>query len=292
MATNPRESPIARASALERLAGAGQSAAVAQQLAGEAQPLLRLAAAAAANAVPDAERVRIAGPLLSDPLRAVRTETARALAGLQDHLPADQAAAWQRAADEFVSTQTYNADRPEAQTALGSFYSRLQQPQPAQAAFAAALKLDPDHVPAYVNAADALSRQGQEAEASTLLRHGLTRLPNNAALHHALGLSLVRQQQTGPALQEIALAARLAPDERRYAYVLGVALNSAGRGTEAQRVLAQAVKRWPADRDLLLTLATLQRDGGQRGAARATAQQLLAAYPADAEARRLTIGLR
>ena len=292
VATDPGESPIARASALQRLAGAAQSIPVAQQLSREVQPLLRLAAAQTANAVPDAQRVGIAGALLSDPLRTVRIEAARALAGLQDRLPAHQAAAWQPAADEFVAAQAYNADRPEAQTALGSFYSRLGQTEPAQAAFAAALKLDPDHVPAYINAADALRQQGQEAEVSAMLRRGLARLPGNAALHHALGLSLVRQQQTPAALQEIALAARLAPDERRYAYVLGVALNSAGRAVEAQRVLTQAVKRWPSDRDLLLALATLQRDSGQRGAARATAQQLLAAYPADAEVRRLADALR
>lgn len=193
VATGPGESPMARASALERLTGAAQSIAVEQQLARAVQPLLRLAAAQTANAVPNADRARIASPLLSDPLRAVRIEAARALAGLHDPLPADKAAAWRHAVDEFVATQAYNADRPEAQTALGSFYSRLGQTEPAQAAFAAALNLDPDHVPAYINAADPLRQQGQEAEASALLRRGLARLPNHAALHHALGLSLVHR---------------------------------------------------------------------------------------------------
>jgi tetratricopeptide (TPR) repeat protein len=254
--------------------------------------LLRLAAAQAAGRLPDTERAQIAGPLLADPLRAVRIEAAQALAGLQDALPAHQRAAWRAAADDFVATQNYNADRPEARVALGSFQARLGRAELAQAQFASARQLDPGFVPAWVNAADALRAQGREADASALLEQGIAQVPNDASLHHALGLSLVRQQQLPRALKEIERAAQLAPNEPRYAYVHAVALHSVGRPADAIQVLERATVRWPADRDLLLALATMQRDAGRRDAARAAVQRLLAAHPGDRDARTLAAELQ
>jgi tetratricopeptide (TPR) repeat protein len=284
--------PIVRASALERLALAGAAdPALVQRSARDAQPLVRLAAARLAEPLPPLQRAGVLAPLLSDPRRAVRIEAARALAGAQDALPADARAAWQRAADEYLATLAYTADRPEARVGLATFLARLGRHDEAQAAFARAFALDPAFVPAYLNAADALRAQGDDAQAIALLRRGLTH-SDNAALHHALGLALVRAGDRNAALAELQRAATLAPDEPRYTYVLAVGLHSAGRTPEALRVLTRAVGRWPGDRDLLIALATMQRDAGQRDAARRTAAQLAAAFPGDSDAAALARELR
>jgi tetratricopeptide (TPR) repeat protein len=303
IAVDAGQPPIVRASALERLAAAraGDAGHVALKAGADPQPLLRLAAAQAAATLADADRPAVAGPLLADPLRAVRTEAAAALAGLQDRLPADQRAAWQAAADEWVAAQEFNADRPEARTALGGFHARLGRADEALAAFAQARRLDPAFVPAYVNAADALRAQGREADAAALLEEGLRVVPAAPSLHHALGLSLVRQQQLAPlerqqqlarALQAFERAARLAPDNARYTYVHAVALHSAGRPDDAVRVLQRATERWPADRDMLLALATMQRDAGRRDAALATVQRLLETHPGDTDGAALAAALQ
>jgi hypothetical protein len=52
--------------------------------------------------------------------------------------------------------------------------------------------------------------------------------PNNAAIKHSLGLSLVRQRNLGEALPLLRDAAALDPNNARYAYVYAVALNSTG----------------------------------------------------------------
>jgi tetratricopeptide (TPR) repeat protein len=294
LAADAGQPPIVRASALERLATSGAAVAgrFALQAGADPQPLLRLAAAQAAAVLVDSERAAVAGPLLADPLRAVRTEAAAALAGLQDTLPAGQRSAWQTAADEWVATQQLNADRPESHTALGSFHARLGRTDAAQAAFAEARRLDPGFVPAYVNGADALRAQGREADASALLDEGIVQVPGAASLHHALGLSLVRQQQLPRALQAFERAARLAPDSARYTYVHAVALHSAGRPDDAIRVLQRATQRWPTDRDMLLALVTMQRDAGRRDAALAAVQRLIESHPGDPDGTALAAELQ
>lgn len=284
---------IVRASALERAAGAGAlDVATLQRAARDAQPLVRLAAVRATEGLPAQQQPAVLAPLLGDTVRAVRIEAARALAGQQERLDPAQRAAWQAAAEEYLATLRYTADRPEARTALGSFHARAGRHEDAQAAFRQALALDAAHVPAYLNAADALREQGREDEAMAMLKAGLAQLPSNAALHHALGLSLVRQGRTRDALAALQTAVRNAPDDAHFTYVYAVALNSAGRSADAQRVLAQAAARWPADRNLLFALATMQRDAGSIDAARATVARLVAAHPEDRDAAALAQQLR
>jgi tetratricopeptide (TPR) repeat protein len=295
LAADTSQPPIARASALARLGERPDPAAARAALAGarDSNALMRLAAAGLAQALPPGERVAVAGPLLADPLRAVRVEAAHALAGIaESQLGAEQRAAWSRAADEYVTVQRYNADRPEARTNLGSFYARLGRFDEAQAEFRAAIKLDKRFVPAYINAADAYREQAREDDALRVLQEGLAVAPESAALHHALGLAYARQKDNPAALRELERAAKLAPDNARYAYVYAVALHSFGRAPDAIRALERAAARWPTDRDTLFALAAMQRDAGARAAARKTVDALVAAYPDDREARALAEELK
>ena len=75
----------------------------------------------------------------------------------------------------------------------------------------------------------------------------LDRAPESAAVHHALGLLLVRLQRQGDALIELARAAELEPERARYAYVYAVGLHSAGRAGEAMTVLKDTLARHPGE---------------------------------------------
>jgi predicted CXXCH cytochrome family protein len=293
IANDVAAAPIVRASAVERMALAGgRDTATAQRAAQDAQPLVRLAAVRLAETLPASAQLRVLAPLLADPLRAIRIEAARALAGQQDGLAGPQREAWQRAADEYLATLQYTADRPEARVALGSFKSKMGLHEQAQQAYAAALQLDPDFVPAVLNAADDWRAQGNEAQARAALEGGLARAPKNAALHHAFGLALIRAGDRKRALPALERAAQLAPDEPRYTYVYAVALHSTGRPADAIKALDRATARWPGDRDLLMALATMQRDAGQVEAARRTATKLAQAFPDDPEVSALSRQLR
>jgi tetratricopeptide (TPR) repeat protein len=273
---------IVRASALARLAGSGQfSRDFAQRMSRDASPLVRLATVQLADVMPVEMRAEVLGPLLGDARRAVRIEAARSLAGGHDRLPPELLPGWETALQEYTATLNYNADRPESRVALGGLEATLGRADAAQVQFTAALGLDPEFVPAYVNAADVLRAQGRDQEAVSMLQQGLQRAPMSATLHHALGLALVRLRQPEPALASLARAVELDPDTARYTYVHAVALHSTGQAGESIRRLRDAVRRWPYDRELLMALTSFQLESGKRQDAQATARRLLDAYPAD-----------
>ena len=85
--------------------------------------------------------------------------------------------AFDAATREFVASQRYNADRPEARAALGSFHAARGAAQAAEAELGAALRMEPGFVPAYANLADLRRSQGRDTEAESILREGIARNP-------------------------------------------------------------------------------------------------------------------
>ena len=114
-------------------------------------------------------------------------------------------------------------------------------------------------------------------------------LPKAADLHHALGLLLVRQTDKTAALQELAAAAKLAPDNARYAYVYAIGLNSAGKQREALAVLKAADTRHPYDLDILSGLISMLREAGDNKAALVYARKAAEALPDNAEIKKLIV---
>jgi len=108
-----------------------------------------------------------------------------------------------------------------------------------------------------------------------------------AAVHHVLGLLLVRQGRSDEAMDHLAQAVSLDPQTPRFSYVYGVALNSTGRTGDALSALEAAHGRSPFDFDLLFALATINRDRGTFDAALGYARKLGALRPSDSSVRQL-----
>ncbi len=158
-------------------------------------------------------------------------------------------------------------------------------------AYEAALRVGPWFLPAYANLADLLRLEGRDDEGEKVLRTGLVQSPDSPALHHALGLLLVRQKRTDEALRELARAAELAPGDPQIAYVYAIGLHSTGETERALAVLRRAHERSPSVRPVLVALATLNRDRGARSEARKWAAKLVELSPNDPAARRLVAEL-
>jgi predicted CXXCH cytochrome family protein len=245
-------------------------------------PMVRIGALDMLESVPAAQIWPLASPLLSDPSRGVRIRAASLLAVVPtaNQPPADRER-FEGAAAEFISAQRFNADRPEARAALGSFFAKRGRPAEAEAEYKAALRLSPQYAPSAANLADLYRGLGQEADGENVLRAALLASPRDAGLHHALGLTLVRLKRVDQALDELRSAAELDPGQTRYAYVYAVALHSAGHVGEAMKELKENLARHPHDRDTLLALITFNRDGGDAGAALEYAEQLAQMAPRD-----------
>ena len=141
--------------------------------------------------------------------------------------------------------------------------------------------MSPSFAPAAANLADLYRQLGREADAETVLRQALERSPQDAGLHHALGLALVRLKREDEGLAELGRAAELERARARYAYVYAVALGSKGRYDEAIKVLEESLARHPGDRDTMVALIGLNRNAGNTGAALRYAEQLSKLEPDD-----------
>jgi len=275
---------IARATAVSLLAqpfGSADFRALEVEL-GDADPLIRIAALRQLRALPAELRLRLPGAkLLADSVRGVRIEAAVTYAGMSDLLPIEDARAWAGAERDFREAYRAIANRPEALVALATFEIQEGNVNAAIALYEEALRIEPRAAAARANLADALRGLREEARAEEVLREGLALDSSNAALHHSLGLSLVRSGDSDGALAELRRAAELSPDNARFVYVLGVALNSMGRQEESVQVLRDARRLFDSDFDIAMALATILRDSGDKQGALDIAYALARRHPED-----------
>ena len=275
---------IARATAVSLLAqpfGSADFRLLETELASR-DPLIRIAALRQLRPLSAELRTRLPGArLLADPVRGVRIEAAAAYAGMSDLLPLEEARAFGGAAADLREAYESLANRPEALVALATFEAAEGDVSKAVRLYKQALRVEPRAVTARANLADTFRRLGEEGRAEDLLREGLDLDENNAALHHALGLSLVRSGRSDDALAELWRAAELAPDNPRFTYVLGIALNSMGQQAEAIEVLRGARARFDGDFEIAMVLATILRDSGDPEGALEIAYTLARRHPED-----------
>jgi predicted CXXCH cytochrome family protein len=281
---------IARASALllMRRQSSPPSSAVLETAVRIADPLVRMAVPRALPASPSPRMARTVAPLLVDPVRAVRVEAARALAGADPQaMTAEQRNALGDAVQELVAAEMVDADRPEAHLNLGLLNIKRRQPTEAEVQYRTALRLDPTFVPALVNLADLDRMRGLDQQGADLLRKATSIEPRNADVRYALGLLLVRQHNGTEAVDQLRQAAELAPGNTSYAYVYAIALNSVGEPVHALAVLERAHQQHTTDTDILVALISIARDQGDITTALRSARELAAQYPGDPQIRTL-----
>lgn len=251
----------------------------------DSSALLRRAAMEALTGLDPQIRVPIASPLLADPIRSVRLE---ALGSVLDSprgtLSADRLQAFDAAVEEFRRVQAFNADRADAHVNLGMLEARTGNAQAAQQAYEQAIRLQPSFIPSYVNLADLFRSQGQEDKAEQTLRRGLQVDSYNAELHEALGLALVRRKKLREAINELAHAAQLRPDNARYAFVHAIALSEIGDLRGAINVLTRAHERHPDERQIVMALVEYSTRAGDQAAASRWASKLTELSPGESQA--------
>jgi tetratricopeptide (TPR) repeat protein len=255
--------------------------------------LVRTEAVRALQPVAMSDRVRLAAPSLTDPVRSVRIEAARLLAGTQPDLLQDtQKTSLDRAIAELIASEMASAERPENHLNLALLYVQMGRTGEAELQLQTALRLDPGFVPAMVNLADLYRMQQRDDEGRKWLEKAIATTPNAAEPIHALGLLEIRQKRYQEALVLLEKAAALQPSNVHYSYVYAVALNSSEQPERAIAVLEEAHRRRPADRQVLAGLISFERDKGDLSAAAGYARQLVQLTPDDPEARALLAQLQ
>jgi tetratricopeptide (TPR) repeat protein len=276
--TDPAQPPLVRASSATRLRQPSRAEdwQALRQALSDPSPLVRRAALGALEGLPPAPRGEWLAPLLTDPLRSVRSETARLLADVP--LPQSRQADFERALGEYEAQLQLNADRAEARSELARLRRRQGRETEAVEQLQAALRLDPLYLPAYLEFAELQRSAGREAQAEALLRDGLALRPQAALLHYSLGLGLVRQKRRDEAIGHLQQAQQLAPDDPRYTFALALALHP-GAPAQALALVEKVLQERPHEADLLWLAGVYSLEQGRQAAAVGYAERLLALSP-------------
>ena len=283
---NPAEPAIARATALSMLPRylSPYSFSAFRTSLQDDDPLVRREATRALPPLTLEDRAMLGIPLLTDPVRAVRIEAARALAGTPASLSNDQKAALDRAISELIASEMASSERPQSHMDLALLYAQMGRVNDAETELKTALRLDPNLVPAMVRLAELYGAENRDEEGQRWLEKAIAAAPNAAEPIHALALSKIKLKQYSDVMSLLAKAAILEPDNLRYSYVYAVALNSSGHTDQAIAILEQAHRRYPADRQMLIGLIAFERDRANLPSAIAYARQLVELSPRDSRA--------
>ena len=211
-------------------------------------------------------RVRYLPRMLDDPVRSVRIEAARALAGpTEARIAAADRDAFAKALAEYVAVQTYNADRPgRADRTSAICTRRAATVERAIAESRKALEIDPTSVAGARESRRRLSRARRRGRSrGRAARRHREDAARRARCITRWGFRYVRQKRQPTRCASSREAAKLAPDNARYAYVYAVALNDGGRTKEALQVLTAALKGASVRSRRALRARSLLRGGGR-----------------------------
>lgn len=292
---NPAMPAIVRASALAELrpdpsTGADARAAATR----DPDPEVRAAAADSLEGLSGSQRLSALGPLLKDPVRAVRIAAARALSSIPlEQLEASLKPRFDSALAEYIAAQEVSLDMPGAQFNLAIVYENTGRREQAERHYLGALRIDPDFTPARANLAQLYAASARNADAERVLVEGLKRLPELGELQYSLGLLLAedpsRMKESAAALGR---AAKLMPTRPDVHYNLGLALEVVGRKAAAEQALLQSQRLNPNDPQTAYALAIFYSKSGRNDSAVEWAEKLRLLRPMDPQIARLVETLR
>jgi len=284
LAGDPLYPVIVRATALSLLSAyPGQDTTRAHELAlMDDEALIRRTAIDSINLSDQGKLRELIAPMLYDPVKAVRIEAARRLAGEPSKkLGPRQQDVFQGALQEYIASMEYSADFSFAGHNLGNLYSALNRPEDAISYYQAAIEIDDLFYPAKVNLAMLYNQKGENDKAEKLLREVLKAYPNQYEVAYSLGLLLAEMRQYHEAVLYLEKAAEGMPERGRIHYNLGLLLQQLKRDSAAEAALEKALETEPDNLDYLYALADYYVKRGRFEEAKRIAQQMVSKHPSE-----------
>ncbi len=233
-----------------------------------------------------ADRARLLGGMLDEPIRAVRLSAAWQMLQLPP-APGEDPQHRLRLIAEYEQVQHSMLDRAEAHFNLAGVYERTGRTSQVAPSLRRALRQDPTFAPAVVLLAQWLEQAENDAQAAArLLEDAIARDPKEASLWHALGLMRVRRGERDAAREALRRAHELAPDDPELGYALAAALNDGGDAEAALEILRTSSRRHPANRVLRQALTAQLHAAGLHAEAETAWSELAAQNPDDPLLRR------
>ena len=234
------------------------------------------------------QRKALVGPLLYDPVRAVRIEAARSLvAAAKQGLGPSFQQPYEKALAEYIKAMERTGDFAASRHNLGNVYADQGQTDRAIGHFRKAIAIDRLFYPAKVNLAMLYNAQGQKDSAEALLREVVQEHPDLYEIKYSLGLLLAEKKAYDTAVIYLGDAAAGLPQRSRIQYNLALLLKQLNRNAQAETALHRALAVDPNNPDYLYALAVLYIEWDRPDEALKAALQLRDAHPALAMGRDL-----
>ena len=226
------------------------------------------------------EQTALIAPLLYDPVKAVRIEAARWLAGEpSQHLNSDQQKVFQAVLKEFEASMEYSADFAFGRYNLGNLFTALNRPKEAFNNYLAAIRIDDLFIPAKVNLAMLYNQKNENEKAETLLREVTTSHPEMHEISYSLGLLLAEMKKYDQAVTYLEKAAKGMPKRARIHYNLGLIYQYLQRDAAAEVSLRNALDLDTSNIEYLYALADHYLKRGQLQKAKAISEKIVAKHP-------------
>ena len=244
------------------------------------EALIRRTTVSAIQVTDPQELAKLIGPVLYDPVKSVRIEAARRLAGeLSTYLNTDQQKVFREVLQEFEESMLYSADFYFGRYNLANLYLDLDRPQDAIANYKAAIRIDNRSYPAKVNLAMLYNSLGQNDQAEKLLKEVVNSEPQLYEISYSLGLLLVEMHKESEAVAYLEKAANGLPDRARIHYNLGLLYQQLQRVGGAEQELQMAMMLEPQNLDFQYGLADHYLKRGMLQEARRIAEKMAATHP-------------
>jgi tetratricopeptide (TPR) repeat protein len=245
------------------------------------EALIRRTAVESIHSSDQREIAKRIAPLLYDPVKTVRMETANRLVGEPSkHLSPDQQKVFQAALEEFETSMEYSADFAFGRYNLGNLYASLNQSEEAIKNYRAAIKIDGFFYPAKVNLAMLYNQKGENNKAEVLFREVIAAYPQMHEIAYSLGLLLTEMKKYNQAVVYLEKAAKGMSEYARVHYNLGLLLQYLQRDADAETALLKALELDTDNLDYLYALADYYLKRGKLQKAKSITEMMVAKHPA------------
>ena len=166
----------------------------------------------------------------------------------------------------------------------GQALSQAGQSAEAEAAFQAALSLDPKHLESLLGLGLLAGKRGQHAVAEARFHDALRLAPADPQAHRLLVASLLERQDEAAAAEALEAAHAMAPDDPSLHFQQGILLHRQGKSAAAATHFAKATESLPHLSETWNNLGMALTDAGRPEEALEKLRQALACNPRSAEA--------
>lgn len=221
----------------------------------EEEPLIRQAAVRNWVSADSEAHLKHMLPLLRDPVKAVRIETAWRLSSApKERLTPRQQQDLEKELNEYRKAMLYTAHFAQSRHNLGNLDLALGNFEKAERHYLKAVDIDPGFYPAKVNLAMLYNQTGRNDKAEKVFKDIVRFHPDLHEAYYSLGLLLAERKKYKEALEYLEQASERMPHRDRVHYNLGQLQIFMKKTAAAEESLMKALRLQPESRDYLLAV--------------------------------------